>query len=79
MTLYTTDYLEYYLTLVAWVVNNGIWKELEEQTRDWTYQNDEVYIVSGPIFEGPIKYIKNKVAVPTAFYKIILDIKDQKR
>ena len=22
MTLYTTDYLEYYLTLVAWVVNN---------------------------------------------------------
>jgi len=25
MTLYTTDYLEYYLTLVAWIVNNGIW------------------------------------------------------
>ncbi|MFL9883179.1 conjugal transfer protein TraG N-terminal domain-containing protein [Paraburkholderia agricolaris] len=28
MTLYTTDYLEYYLTLVAWVVNNGIWNVL---------------------------------------------------
>ena len=28
MTLYTTDYLEYYLTLVAWVVNNGIWSIL---------------------------------------------------
>lgn len=25
MTLYTTDYLEYYLTLVGWIVNNGIW------------------------------------------------------
>ena len=25
MTLYTTDYLEYYLTLVSWVVHNGIW------------------------------------------------------
>lgn len=25
MTLYTTDYLEYYLTLVAWIINNGIW------------------------------------------------------
>ncbi|WP_434025718.1 conjugal transfer protein TraG N-terminal domain-containing protein [[Pseudomonas] boreopolis] len=25
MTLQTTDYLEYYLTLVAWVVNNGVW------------------------------------------------------
>lgn len=28
MTLYTTDYLEYYLTLVGWVVNNGIWNIL---------------------------------------------------
>lgn len=28
MTLYTTDYLEYYLTLVAWIVNNGVWNVL---------------------------------------------------
>ncbi|CAM8820064.1 conjugal transfer protein TraG N-terminal domain-containing protein [Burkholderia pseudomallei] len=28
MTLYTTDYLEYYLTLVGWLVNNGIWNVL---------------------------------------------------
>ena len=28
MTLYTTDYLEYYLTLVGWVINNGIWNIL---------------------------------------------------
>ncbi|MCD9007486.1 conjugal transfer protein TraG N-terminal domain-containing protein [Luteimonas sp. XNQY3] len=28
MTLYTTDYLEYYLTLVGWIVNNGIWHVL---------------------------------------------------
>lgn len=28
MTLYTTDYLEYYLTLVAWTVHNGIWNML---------------------------------------------------
>ena len=25
MTLFTTDYLEYYLTLVSWIVHNGIW------------------------------------------------------
>ncbi|MBU3058946.1 conjugal transfer protein TraG N-terminal domain-containing protein, partial [Pseudomonas indica] len=29
MTLYTTDYLEYYLTLVGWVISNGIWAVLE--------------------------------------------------
>lgn len=28
MTLYTTDYLEYYLTLVGWVIHNGIWNVL---------------------------------------------------
>jgi len=28
MTLYTTDYLEYYLTLVGWIVHNGLWNVL---------------------------------------------------
>ena len=28
MTLYTTDYWEYYLTLVAWIVNDGVWNVL---------------------------------------------------
>ena len=28
MTLFTTDYLEYYLTLVGWIVHNGIWAVL---------------------------------------------------
>lgn len=29
MTLYTSDYLEYYLTLVGWIIHNGIWDILE--------------------------------------------------
>ena len=28
MTLYTNDYLEYYLTLVGWIIGNGIWDVL---------------------------------------------------
>ena len=28
MTLFATDYLEYYLTLVGWIINNGIWNIL---------------------------------------------------
>ncbi len=31
MTLYTSDYLEYYLTLVGWIVHNGIWSVLGRQ------------------------------------------------
>ncbi|MGE6995996.1 conjugal transfer protein TraG N-terminal domain-containing protein [Pseudomonas sp. NPDC047961] len=30
MTLYTTDYLEYFLTLVSWIVSNGIWGTLAD-------------------------------------------------
>src|SRR5690606_26905081 len=28
MTLFTGDYLEYYLTLVSWLIHNGIWMVL---------------------------------------------------
>ena len=28
MTLYTTDYVGYYLTLVGWIINDGIWNVL---------------------------------------------------
>lgn len=55
--------------------NGGIWRELEENVRDWAFDNDELYIVSGPIFtQKPKDYIgKNRVAVPQEFYKAILD------
>ncbi len=56
--------------------NRGIWKQLEAQTRKWAIELDSIYIVTGPIFIdtnsmntiGP-----HKIAVPEAFYKIILD------
>ena len=57
--------------------NGGIWRELEENVRDWAYDNDELYIVSGPIFyDDKIDKIgkSTQVAVPDAFYKAILDI-----
>ena len=59
--------------------NGGIWRELEETVRDWAYDNDELYIVSGPILNKGhiIKSIGyNKVSVPNQFYKIILDLKE---
>ncbi len=55
--------------------NNGVWKELEENIRDWTYKAETLYIVSGPILSNPIKKIgkQNKVTVPSAYYKVLLD------
>ncbi|HPG06957.1 MAG TPA: DNA/RNA non-specific endonuclease [Saprospiraceae bacterium] len=57
--------------------NNGVWRELEEQTRDWVRRNKELYIVSGPIFNPAHERIgQNRVGVPEAFYKVLLDVKD---
>jgi endonuclease G len=57
--------------------NNGIWKELEETVRDWAYFYEDVYVVSGPLFSSsrPKTIGRNRVAVPDAFYKVILDDK----
>lgn len=55
-------------------LNGGIWKTLEEATRVWATERGELYIIAGPLFEGDRGAIgKNKVAVPSHFYKIIYD------
>jgi len=62
--------------------NGGIWRELEENVRDWAFDNDALYIVSGPILQDGhiIKQIGyNKVSVPDQFYKIILDLEDPQK
>ena len=63
-------------------LNNGIWKELEEQVRDWAYSDNRIYIVTGPMLNRPrLKTIgkQSKITVPSAFYKVILDIDKPKR
>jgi len=55
--------------------NNGIWKELEEQVRDWAYDDKSLYVISGPLMDGIDESIgKNKVGVPKSFYKVLLDM-----
>lgn len=54
--------------------NKGIWKSLEIKVRNWARQRKNIYVITGPIYDTPnYKTIgSNKVAVPTAFYKIIV-------
>lgn len=54
--------------------NRGIWKNLEELVREWTNENNSLYIVTGPILSNNLKSIgANKVSIPNFFYKVILD------
>lgn len=55
--------------------NRGIWKKLEEHVRDWARSNEEIYVVTGPIYFGKGERIgKNKVVVPDQYYKVILEL-----
>jgi len=54
--------------------NRGIWKQLEEQVRQWAVDNKAIYIVTGGVLTDGLPAIGlNKVAVPQYFYKVILD------
>ncbi len=58
-------------------LNSGDWKELEEQVRDWAIKNEKIYVVCGPIVGQNYQTIgENRVAVPDAFYKVVLMYKD---
>ena len=58
--------------------NTGIWRELEENVRDWARKFKHVYVATGPVLtKEPIDYIgRNDVAVPHSFYKIIVDLSE---
>jgi endonuclease G len=60
--------------------NNGVWKELEENVRDWAYKKGNIIVVSGPVFydKNYERIGQNKVGVPHAFYKVLLDNSSEK-
>ena len=53
--------------------NRGGWKALEDTVRQWANDYDELYVVSGPIWDGNETYIGNGIYIPNSFYKVILD------
>ena len=58
--------------------NRGIWASLENIVRDWALDNEEVYVVTGPVLaDGPFETIgENKVAIPKRYFKVILDYRE---
>ncbi|MBK9337689.1 MAG: DNA/RNA non-specific endonuclease [Lewinellaceae bacterium] len=54
--------------------NGGVWRELEECTRDWAREFGHLYVATGPVLTRPGKAQIgfSKVTVPAAYYKVIL-------
>lgn len=75
-------YLSNMVPQVGKGMNQGIWRILEDKVRDWAISRGEIYIYTGPVYDKEtigVKTIgKNKVAVPSALFKIVFSPEDQK-
>lgn len=59
--------------------NRGIWADLESVVRNFANTEGSVYVVTGPIFYPETTNAtigKNKVVVPDAYFKVILDYEE---
>ena len=55
-------------------MNRGIWKDLEQRTREWATSRGKIMVVSGPVFgANPTRIGPNQVAVPEGFFKVLYD------
>lgn len=55
--------------------NRGVWKRIETQIREWARQESRLYVITGPIFSGETRFMKNTdISIPDAFYKVALDM-----
>ena len=58
-------------------LNGGVWKDLEEQVRDLASQKGSIFVACGPIVTDDSTTIgENKVVVPQAFFKVLLQEED---
>lgn len=67
----------FYLTNIcpqARELNTGSWRTLEEKCRLWAQADSAIIIIAGPVYNpAPKEFIgDNRVAVPRAFFKIVL-------
>jgi endonuclease G len=58
--------------------NSGLWRHIEESVRNLAERDGDLYVVTGPIFDGDtVKQINGRVMVPTKVFKAIYDVKKQ--
>lgn len=56
-------------------LNRGVWKEFEQLVaKEYLRRCEELWVITGPLYAEPIKRLPSRVAVPNAFYKILVDV-----
>ena len=55
-------------------INRHIWKDLEMRVaKRYGRYFGEVWVITGPVFKEPVKRLSSGVAIPSAYYKIMVD------
>jgi len=58
--------------------NEHLWAHIEESVRNLAQRDADLYIVTGPIFDGDtVKELHDRVMVPTKIFKAVYDAKKQ--
>ena len=73
--LYTETFYTSNVTPQKHSFNAGIWNRLEQKVRYWAKKYKHLYIITGGVLTSKNNKVigKEKVTVPSAFYKVILD------
>jgi len=53
--------------------NRNGWRGLENRERKWASARGEVFVYIGPIYEGQVEFIGDRVPVPSHFFKVVYD------
>lgn len=54
-------------------LNSGGWTKIEDKIREWAVRDSALIVVTGPVITRGMKTIgDSQVAVPTAFFKVVL-------
>lgn len=54
--------------------NRGIWKKLEGTVRMWAFVEQEIHVVTGPVFRDNLGVLpQSNITIPGYYYKVIYD------
>jgi DNA/RNA endonuclease G (NUC1) len=55
-------------------LNAGLWFRLEVMVRVWAAQRRDIQVISGPSLEAQGEIGRNRIPVPVAFWKVVVDL-----
>ncbi len=54
-------------------LNRKVWQRMEKLEEEYANQLENVWVITGPIFDRHIQTLANRIEIPDAFYKILFD------